>query len=48
MSSLNNIFSNDITEFTQYKNKVLYEMATDKTGKIEYKMNEHGYRSKPL
>ena len=40
--------SNDIITFPSYKDKVLQEMATDTTGLIEYRMNEHGYRSNSL
>ncbi len=40
--------SNNIIIFPNYKNKVLREMATDTTGLVEYRMNEHGYRSNSL
>lgn len=40
--------SNKIITFPNYKNKVLYNLSTDKSNKVEYRMNEHGYRSESL
>lgn len=44
------ILSDEIFVFNQYKNKVLSVMASDMNddGTIQYKMNEHGYRSNSL
>lgn len=40
--------SNKIITFPNYKDKVLYSLSTDNSNKIEYRMNEHGYRSESL
>ena len=40
--------SNKIITFPNYKDKVLYNLSTDNSNKIEYRMNEHGYRSESL
>ena len=37
--------SNDIITFPEYANKIVYNMASDISDSIEYRMNEHGYRS---
>ena len=37
--------SNDIITFPEYANKTVYNMASDISDSIEYRMNEHGYRS---
>ena len=47
MMDINKILSNNVFVFEQYKNKTLNKLASDTIddGTIQYKMNEHGYRS---
>ena len=37
--------SDNLITFPQYVNQNIDKMATDKSGNINYKMNEHGFRS---
>lgn len=46
--NLENILSNSIIEYPQYANRILHTMASDNSGRIVYKMNEHGYRSSKI
>jgi hypothetical protein len=50
MMDVNKILSNDVFVFEQYKNKTFNTLASDTIddGTIQYKMNEHGYRSNSL
>jgi hypothetical protein len=50
MKDFQQILSDDIFVFEQYKNKTLSTLASDinNDGTIQYVMNEHGYRSNSL
>lgn len=46
MKDLSYFLGDEVIVNEKYVNKTLYTLASDSSGKVAYKMNEHGYRSK--